>query len=155
MKKGLIVLLIVIVIAGCTFPAESGYQIDFDGTVTTTDEGIHMTGEVEADHGTSPERTFTDVRLTFYNQKKEKIKQVYIGTISTHDDEHVNNRTINQSFNFVPSYIVLSSPDFWGSDSSLRFWEEPDTSVITFEKTEEDYRRYYVNNPEDRFPEDI
>lgn len=152
--RGFAVLFIVILISGCTFPAENGYQIDFDGTVNTTNEGIRMTGEVEADSGSSSERTFTNVQLAFYNQKKEKIEQVPIGVISTDDSEHTENRTIDRTFNFTPSYILLYSPDFWRSDTSFKFLEGSDTAVIAFEKVGNGYEEYYIKYSSNKFPND-
>jgi len=132
-------------IAGCTFPSDSGYQIDFDGTVVLTEQGIKITGELEADDGTSPERTFTDLRLVFYNKNKETTESIYLGNLTTGGSGGIN---INRTVDSRPKYIILESSDFWNSNLAQG---RQDLAVFAFKKEGNSYVEYYVDGPNNKF----
>lgn len=134
-----------ILLTGCTYPAISHHEIDFDGTVERVDGSFRMDGQVEVDIGTAPPQNFSDVSVVLYDSNQAMIKEVPVGPMSTNSSISPSTRSVNITSNTPPTFVVVESPDFWRDD--LR--------TIAFHWTGDGYDRYFIGSDEEKFhPED-
>lgn len=137
-----LIVLAVIVLAGC---ATSGtfHTIGFSGAIGIQDGTFYMNGSVSVGIGAAPEQTYRNVTVALYDDEKEAIETVPVGTMSTDADRAPNTRPVNLTSERIPTYVVLESPDFWTDGVDL--------AVEGFVLEDGEYRRYDVL-PDKKFP---
>lgn len=135
----------IVLLSGCTYPAISHHEIDFDGTVERVDGTFRMDGQVEVDIGTAPPQNFSDVAVVLYDSNRSAITEVPLGPMSTNSSISPSRKSVNITSDTQPTFVVVESPDFW----------QDDLQTIAYHWTGDRYDRYFIGSDEEKFrPED-
>lgn len=110
-------LLVVGSLAGCSTSANY-HDVHFSGTVEVEGGQFVMDGNVSVGIGAAPDATFDDVTVVLYDENEEVIRRVPVGRLSTDGPPHT--QRVNVTTDAVPTYVVIESPDFWQTDTSVR-----------------------------------
>lgn len=126
---------------GCTYPAISHHEIDYDGTVERIDGTFRMDGQVEVDIGTAPPQNFSDVAVVLYDRDRTELEAVSLGPIATDASVSPKTRQVNITHDTPPAFIVVESPDFW----------QGNLQTIAFHRTDDGYERYFIGSEDEKF----
>lgn len=136
-------LIVSVLIAGCaTFPTASEHEIGYSGQIGVTNGSFHMDGEFFIAQGTASDITFRDTRVVIYDDQRRVLEQLPVGDISTDPDVAPFRRPVNFTSEHIPAYIIYESPDFW---------KDNDVPTRAFKWTGEEYHRYSITDPEEKF----
>lgn len=141
----LLAVVVATILAGCSTSA-THHDIDFDGTVEVKDNQFVMDGNVSLGIGAAPDATFENVTVVLYDENKEEIRRVPVGELSTTPPPL--SQRINITTDRIPEYVVIKSPDFWNSDTTVY--------MSGYKRSEDDgrYERYSRANAGERFPDE-
>lgn len=142
-----LLLLSAVGLSGCLVPDGNPeyHEIEYTGHVDERDGTFALNGTLYVELGPEPGPVYQDVQIQLYDTQREQVDSIPVGTLSagetgTGPTQHSLTITRDSS----PAYVVVESPDFWTDDSAgLR--------VVSFERTDDGYRRYYRLN-ETKFP---
>jgi hypothetical protein len=105
-----------VILAGCSTSA-THHDVDFDGTIEVVDDRFIMDGNVSLGQGAAPDAMFENVTVVLYDKNKEEISRVPVGKLSTTPPPLT--QRINITTDRIPEYVVIESPDFWQSDTTV------------------------------------
>ena len=113
-----------VLLAGCP-GVEPGDEtsVTFLGTMNGTDSGFEMDGRLVQAPGTGGFQTYDNVELKLYAANETVLHSQELGSL--HQELNVS-----VSISNVPEYVIFTSPDFW---------EDADTAVNHYERTDYSY----------------
>jgi hypothetical protein len=82
-----------------------------------TDPNETVTGDVSLGQGAAPDAMFENVTVVLYDKNKEEISRVPVGKLSTTPPPLT--QRINITTDRIPEYVVIESPDFWQSETTV------------------------------------
>ena len=116
-RAGILLATVVItILAGCS-TSPSSHSVYFSGTIETEEDQFVMDGNISLSIGATPDATFEEVTVALYDENKEEIRRVGVGELATNRAPHA--QRINITTDQIPEYVVIESPDFWTSDTTV------------------------------------
>lgn len=123
-RKFIIFLLIsAVLLSGCaTFPRGEEVQINYYGSINSSDDGFRMNGELLAEGGIPEQDTFHDVTVALYSQNGVQLYSEELGSLKANQ----GNISISISISEIPHYVVFDSDDFWKERIEVEYYERQD-----------------------------
>jgi hypothetical protein len=136
---------VVAILGGCSTSA-THHDVDFDGTIEVENNQFVMDGNVSLGQGAAPDATFENVTVVLYDANKTVIKRIPVGNLSTTPPPL--SQRINITTDTIPTYVVIDSPDFWQSDTTVYVngYKRPDDGGR--------YEEYSRASASEKFPDD-
>lgn len=141
-----LVVLTLLIFAGCSTSGNLRTVNFVSEKVTVENETFVMAGNVSLT-GREPDVTYDSVEIVLYDNQKNVIKRVPVGTLSLSRGNEDSTESVHFTSEIVPKYVVITSPDFWSTDVRLE--------VVSYEYSNQtgEYQIYHQTGPEDRFPD--
>lgn len=118
----MMLLLIVVGLSGCTSSGQYNSVVFGGGSedqIAIVDGMFVMKGDISVGTGAAPDQNFSDVTVVLYDERKQVVKRVRIGNLSTNPAYYPTAKRINITSETIPTYVVIESPDFWTSETPL------------------------------------
>lgn len=112
----IIAFLLITLLAGCSTSA-THHDVDFSGTIEVEHDQFVMDGNVSVGIGAAPDATFESVTVVLYDEKKEVIRRIPVGELSTTPPPLT--QRINITSEIIPTYVLIESPNFWQSNTTV------------------------------------
>lgn len=125
-----------ILFAGCPrvdYPAV--VTIDFDGRIEIVDSSFEMHGKLEISGGPPENDSYRDVHVNLYAEDTARIDRHSLGEL-----RYGERLDVDISSDDIPQYVTFESPDFWGSETEVHYYEQgddPEYSIRVITEKEE------------------
>lgn len=120
-RHGLI--LYIVGTAGCiSLPTDSEYEIDFDGSVEATSEGVEISGQIESDVVAAPDRDYREVAVVLADESRSVLDRETLGDMSTDLERYPPRLNVDISRPCLPEFVFFDSLDFWTGDVSVEYF---------------------------------
>lgn len=113
-----------VLLSGCvTFPQGEEVQINYYGSINSSDDGFRMDGELLSEGGIPDQSTFKNVTVTLYSQNGEQLYSEDLGSLGANH----GNISISITTSEIPHYVIFESDDFWKERIEVEHYERRDS----------------------------
>jgi hypothetical protein len=119
-------------------------EVVLNGQPSIQSNTFHFKGTLSAEaHRTDSSYKFNNISIILYNQDKQIIDRISIGSLTSEPGENTINITITSDS--IPAYVVVESKDFWNKsvDVNIKAWRQSDSEFI----------QYWITSQDDKFAE--
>jgi hypothetical protein len=114
----LVVVLVLISFAGCTYPQGEEVSISFHGAVNETGSGVEIDGELAAGGGIPEQESFEDVSVVLYDENGTVLHSESVGDL----DAEGGPLAFTVSVSEQPHYVTFESGDIWDEKTQVEYF---------------------------------
>lgn len=116
----MLVVILVLLIAGCSYPTGSGVEVTFYGSMNASEATFTVDGSLQSEGGISDLNAFQNVTLYLYAEDGTRLAFRELGDLEANAGRL--DVSVSVPLSTPPTYVIFDSPDFWRGDASVVYY---------------------------------